>query len=214
LLNIKLLGILCDIRCCRFGHINWNFRRAAFSFVIAVCPYEKLFSQYMNFHDILYLNIFWKLPEKIQFLLASNKNNVTLNENLCTFMISSGWIHLKIRNIYDKRCRETLQFINQRKHIISHKTLLKHFKPLRYVSILSDHHQGALFLLSQHLVCKYELNCEDCSIKLARNKVPWWWSDRIETYRSVLKCLKVFYVKLYVHSLVDKLKWFYENAWC
>jgi len=31
-------------------------------------------------------------------------------------------------------------------HIISHKTPLKHFKTLRYVSILSDHHQGALFL--------------------------------------------------------------------
>jgi len=98
-------------------------------------------------------------------------------------------------------------------HIISHKTLLKHFKTLRHVSILSDHHQGPLFLakiilqysqfnsylqtrccgsisccvgmccgaaglvyvvrctpshcsttqhdmLPQHLVCKYELNCE------------------------------------------------------
>jgi len=32
-------------------------------------------------------------------------------------------------------------------HIISHKTLLKHFKTLRHVSILSDHHQGALFSL-------------------------------------------------------------------
>jgi len=31
-------------------------------------------------------------------------------------------------------------------HIISHKTLLKHFKTIRQVSILSDHHQGALFL--------------------------------------------------------------------
>ena len=31
-------------------------------------------------------------------------------------------------------------------HIISHKTLLKYFKTLRHVSILSDHHQGALFL--------------------------------------------------------------------
>jgi len=31
-------------------------------------------------------------------------------------------------------------------HIISHKTLLKHFKTLRLVSILSDHHQGVLFL--------------------------------------------------------------------
>jgi len=31
-------------------------------------------------------------------------------------------------------------------HIISHKTLLKHFKTLRHVSILSDHHHGRLFL--------------------------------------------------------------------
>jgi len=31
-------------------------------------------------------------------------------------------------------------------HIISHKTLLKHFKTLRHISILSDHLQGALFL--------------------------------------------------------------------
>ena len=132
-------------------------------------------------------------------------------------------------------------------HIISHKTILntlKRFKTLRHVSILSDHHQGALFLakvilhcsqfnsylqtrccgsisccvgmccgavarctsydahlatapqhiptqhdmLPQHLVCKYELNCEQCNITLARNKARWWWSDKIETCRSVLKC--------------------------
>jgi len=109
-------------------------------------------------------------------------------------------------------------------HLISHRTILKHFKTLRHVSILSDHHQGALFLakvilqysqfnsylllvlwqhimlccvavaryashdahlatapqhiptqhdmLPQHLICKYELNCEYCNIKLARNKTP------------------------------------------
>jgi len=32
-------------------------------------------------------------------------------------------------------------------HTISHKTYLKHFKTLRHVSILSDHHQGALFFV-------------------------------------------------------------------
>ena len=70
-------------------------------------------------------------------------------------------------------------------------------------------------MLPQHLVCKYELICEYCNITLARNKAPWWWSDKIETCRSVFKgVLKVFYVKLYVHLLVDKLKWFYENARC
>ena len=31
-------------------------------------------------------------------------------------------------------------------HIISHKTLLKHFKTLWHVSILSDHHHAVLFL--------------------------------------------------------------------
>ena len=69
-------------------------------------------------------------------------------------------------------------------------------------------------MLPQHLVCKYELNCEYCNITLAGNKAPWWWSDKIETCRSVLKCFKIFYVILYVHSLVDKLKWFYEIARC
>ena len=38
---------------------------------------------------------------------------------------------------------ESLQFINQRMHIQFH---IKHFKTLRHISILSDHHQGALFL--------------------------------------------------------------------
>jgi len=35
------------------------------------------------------------------------------------------------------------------------------------------------------------------------------WQDR-----NMSECFKVFYVKLYVYSLVDKLKWFYENALC
>ena len=116
-------------------------------------------------------------------------------------------------------------------YIISHKTLLKHFKTLQHVSILSDHHQGALFLAQVILhysqfnsylqtrccgsiSCCVGMCCEYCNITLARNKAPWWWSDKIETCRSILNCLKVFYVKLYVHSLVDKLKWFYENARC
>ena len=46
-------------------------------------------------------------------------------------------------------------------------------------------------MLPQHLVCKYELNCEYCNITLGRNKAPWWWSDKIETCRSVLKCFKI-----------------------
>jgi len=43
-------------------------------------------------------------------------------------------------------CRITSIYQPTNALIISHKTLLKHFKTLRHVSILSDHHQGALFL--------------------------------------------------------------------
>ena len=48
----------------------------------------------------------------------------------------------------EKRNTKEITSIHQPKnaHIISHKTLLKHFKTLRHVSILSDHHQGSLFL--------------------------------------------------------------------
>ena len=46
--------------------------------------------------------------------------------------------------VHFRRITSTYQPTNA--HIISHKTLLKHFKTLRHVSILSDHHQGALFL--------------------------------------------------------------------
>ena len=89
---------------------------------------------------------------------------------------------------------ESLQFINQRMHIKFH---IKHFKTLRHVSILSVHHQGALFLakvilqysqFSSYLQTSccgsisccvgmccgavHELNCEYCNLTLARNKAP------------------------------------------
>jgi hypothetical protein len=105
-----------------------------------------------------------------------------------------------------ERTNGLLQFINQQmQHIISYKTLLKHFKTLRHVSILS-YHQGALFLAKVMLQYSYTVYC---NITLARNKAPWWWSDKIETCRSVLK---VFYVKLYVHSLVNEFKRFCKKC--
>jgi len=35
------------------------------------------------------------------------------------------------------------------------------------------------------------------------------WQDR-----NMSECFKSVLYELYVHSLVDKLKWFYENAQC
>jgi len=100
--------------------------------------------------------------------------------------------------------------------------IMEIYKRLNYVWLKTSVHITSIYqptnahIISHKklLLIEYELNCEYCDITLARNKAPWWWSDKIETCRSVLKCFKVFYVKLYVHSLVDKLKWFYENARC
>ena len=58
---------------------------------------------------------------------------------------------------------------------------------------------------------KYELNCVYCNITLARNRVPWWWSDKIETCWSVLKCFMWNF--MCIHWLMnwsDSAK----NAWC
>jgi hypothetical protein len=48
------------------------------SFVMSVCPSARIF---------MIFGIFRKSVHKIQVLLKSDKNNGTLHEDLCTFMI-------------------------------------------------------------------------------------------------------------------------------
>jgi len=69
-------------------------------------------------------------------------------------------------------------------------------------------------MLPQHLVCKYELNCEYYNITLERNKAPWWCSDKIETWRSVLKCFKSALCEIICAFVFDGLRWFCENIRC
>jgi len=75
----------------------------------------------------------------------------TLHEDQQIFLIVSHSTFPRMINFSDKICRQdqnrtTSIYQPTNAHIISHKTLLKHFKTLRHVSILSDHHQGAFFL--------------------------------------------------------------------
>ena len=56
-------------------------------------------------------------------------------------------IHYNIRISLSYRRKFPSIYQPTNAQIISHKTILKHFKSLRHVSILSDHHQGALPLL-------------------------------------------------------------------
>ena len=63
--------------------------------------------------------------------------------------VSSFAIHNQIYGSYCSTVhfrRITSVYLPTNADIISHKAYLKHFKTLRHVSILSDHHQGVLFL--------------------------------------------------------------------
>jgi hypothetical protein len=59
-----------------------------------------------DFHEIWYLNIFWIRFKKIRGSLKSEKITSTLHEDLCTCVIVSRWILVRMRNVSDKSCRE------------------------------------------------------------------------------------------------------------
>jgi hypothetical protein len=85
---------------------------------MAACPsvsvrMEQLGSHWTDFHDIWYLSIFGKSVEQIQVSLKSDNNNGTLHKDLCTFMIISRSILLRMRNVSDKSCTE-----NQNTHFM------------------------------------------------------------------------------------------------
>ena len=67
---------------------------------------EQLDSRWTNLHKIWYFSIFRNSVEKIQISSKSDKNNGTLHEDLCTFMIISRLILLRMRNVSDKHYRE------------------------------------------------------------------------------------------------------------
>jgi len=76
-------------------------------------------------------------------------------------------------------------------------------------------------MLPQHLVCKYELNCEYRNITLSRNKAPWWWPDKNETCRSVLKCFKSVlceiicaFVGWQIEVIIINSQHYLQTQWC
>ena len=75
--------------------------------------------------------------------------------HLKVFAVKSVTRHMLVESgVLQHRCMfytcitnfDTSIYQSMNARIISHKTLLKHFKTLWHVSTLSDHHQGALFL--------------------------------------------------------------------
>jgi hypothetical protein len=51
-----------------FKALSWNWEKQLRSIVMSVCPFvrmEELGYHWMDFHEIWYLNIFWKSAEKV-----------------------------------------------------------------------------------------------------------------------------------------------------
>jgi hypothetical protein len=85
-----------------------KLRKATISFVtsvrLSIHRHEQLGPHWTHSHEILYLSIFRNFVEK--FKLRSNLTRITgtLHEDLCTFMIMSRWILLRMRYVSDKSC--------------------------------------------------------------------------------------------------------------
>jgi hypothetical protein len=78
------------------------------SFVIvclSVCM-EQWNCHWTGFPEIWNLSIFWKSVKKINFYSNLTRLTGTINEYICTFMIISCSVLLRMRNVSDKSCRE------------------------------------------------------------------------------------------------------------
>jgi hypothetical protein len=89
-----------------------ELRKATVDFVLSVCACLSVrLSVHLhgNCTDVLEiwdLNILKNFVQKIQISLKSDNNNGNLHEDLCTFMIISRWIRLRMWNVSDERFRE------------------------------------------------------------------------------------------------------------
>ena len=109
-------------------------------------------------HAILTETLACFLPDRAKDLSAPLHGSCSQNSllSLCinhfstSFLITFLFLQINWRSGTNcstvRFCRITSTYQPTNAHIISHKTLLKHFKTLLHISILLDHHQGALFL--------------------------------------------------------------------
>jgi hypothetical protein len=63
-------------------------------------------SQWRDFYEVLYLNVFRNSVEKIEVSLKSDNKDRYLHEEQYTFLIAPRSVLLRMRNITDKICRE------------------------------------------------------------------------------------------------------------
>jgi hypothetical protein len=82
-----------------FGHVHLSARP---SFHL----HGTTLLHWTDFHEMWYSSIFRKYFEIIQMWSNLTRITGTLHEDMCTFMILSRWILVRVRNVSDKNCRE------------------------------------------------------------------------------------------------------------
>ena len=84
-----------------------KLRKATISFVMSFCQFVRPSAWnnpiFMKFHIFIF---FENLSRKSKFHWNLTRITETLHENLCTGMIISPWIILRMRNVSYWRCRE------------------------------------------------------------------------------------------------------------
>jgi len=88
--------------------------------LFAVCT-EPLGCHWMDFHEIWYLRIFRKLSRKFKFHWNLTRITGTLYGVPPTFMITSRWILLRMRNISEEICTENPNTLFMFNNILSEK---------------------------------------------------------------------------------------------
>ena len=113
-----------------------KFRKATSSFVMSVRPstspparpparMQQLSFHRKGFHEIWCFNIIRKYVKKVHLSINLTRITGTLSEHLlCTFVIISRWILLRMRNVSDKSWRE-----NQNTHFVFSKLFLLKIVP-------------------------------------------------------------------------------------
>jgi len=76
-----------------------KFRKATVSFIMSVLPFVRMDQLGSHWTDCR------------EIFLKSDKNNDTSHEDLCTFVIISHLILVRLGNTSDKRCRENLDVV-------------------------------------------------------------------------------------------------------
>jgi hypothetical protein len=93
-----------------------KLRKVAISFVMSfpssVCPHGITHLSLEGFIWNCNLNIFKTLVQKTQISLESSKNKRYFNLDLSAFMTISRRIHLRMKNLSNKRCRENKAHIS------------------------------------------------------------------------------------------------------